>query len=157
MRGWHFPERCSLQGYEYTRHNRCRRYPVSTEQCILRKARRNLFFLTAQSWRPSAKYEQGHSSFVPPSAAADTAIAHEAAVVNRSPPSSIVVLRHASNRAGVAPYRPLCVRFYTAEGGRPSTVPCVRIYIAGGDSSTVPCVSFCVEAGETFEGGGGVR
>ena len=62
----------------------------------------------------------------------------------RSPPSSIIVLWTA---------------FYQAGGGRLSTVPCVRFYIAGGRGqlSTVPCVRFYIEISVAFRGGDGVR
>ena len=83
-----------------------------------RKATRSLFFESIQAWRPSTYYEQCHNSFAPPTPAAAVAVTTQcAAVANRSPPGSIVVLRSASNGGGVAPFRPRCVRFYTAEGG----------------------------------------
>ena len=56
--------------------------------------------LSAQAWRPSTYYEQCHSSFEPPTAAAVAVTTQYAAVANRSSPSSIKVLRPASNREG---------------------------------------------------------
>ena len=86
--------------------------------------------------------------------------------------STVPCVRFHIAEGGAALYRPLCIRFYTAGGGRLSTDPCVRfnitaegrrstvlcsdLYSRGEQLPTVSCGWFYVEAGMTSEGGGSV-
>ena len=93
-----FPWRASVARVRIHQRQEVSKIPGIYRIIYAKEGQKEPIFLSAQDWRPSKYYEQCNSSFVPPIPAAVTVTTQYAAGANRSPPSSIIVVRPACNR-----------------------------------------------------------
>ena len=119
--------------------HRCRRYPVSIDlRNVLRKARRNIQFDPPKLGDPLITSELT-APFVPLTTAAVAVTTQLSPIIGRRPVVLYLVqcstMESLVSSRGMGGSLPSCARFHIAERGWFSTVPCVRLYIAGGDGS----------------------